>query len=99
DGSVYAQGFSTGGGHYLFVYKNGVALESTLVTSPYTNDGLQIGVDDTANGTDYYELWLKLYGGGFVNADVYAFFDGHVVGGPKGDAGVAGGRGRGGPRA
>ena len=86
----YSSGPTAGSGMYLLVYKNGALLKRGSTVSAYAVDGVNVDVDDMANGTDYYELFT-IYNAGSAAAISgiadFTYFCGHVTGGPKGDVG------------
>jgi hypothetical protein len=78
---------------YVYVYKNGVALERGLGTSGVATSGTQVSVDDVANGTDFYEVYVTHNAGANITIDgtsAFTFFNGHPVTATQGPPGVAG---------
>ena len=77
----------------LHLYKNGAVVKYGWFVSNTTVAGVAIDLDDIANGTDYYEIYIFVTTGSTATASGSSFetyFCGHVTGGPKGDAGVTG---------
>ena len=75
----FGGGLTAGGTQNLYVYKNGTGIVDQAVVSSAA-DGMTIGWDDVANGTDYYELWMQCAGnGGLAGNTLFTFFSGHVV--------------------
>ena len=68
------------------------SLKYSYTNTGTTFQGIKISVDDTASGTDYYEIYVAQTGTAVVTSGLmFAFFCGHVIGGPKGDTGPSGG--------
>lgn len=95
DAALYfSANLDTGSAGYVavYIYKNGISLVSGQTYPVTAAEGVRVSADDVANGTDYYECWGFAYasvGGGQLSGGG-CLFNGHVTGGPKGDAGTAG---------
>ena len=89
--TVYPSTLTANSSHDVCIYKNGASLVNRRFNSAFTHEGSVITCDDVANGTDYYECWVYITGGGTVDGVLgFTHFSGHIVGGPPGAAGAAG---------
>jgi len=94
-GLFVAAGVAANGPCSAYIFKNGVMLKAAVIYTPVTAAGSQISVDDVANGTDYYAVYINCSAAAPVNVYGYpptTFFSGHVVSaqGAKGDTGATG---------
>ena len=93
--AIYVTSLNSGANVNLHVaiYKNGILLKTASASITYGNQGGLISVDDVANGTDYYEVWV--YAPSPALSSIYAdtafsFFSGHVPSGQQGVQGIQG---------
>jgi len=94
-GLFVAAGATANGSCSAFIFKNGVMLKQGVLYTPTAAAGSQLSVDDVANGTDSYTVYISCSAAAPVNVYGYpptTFFSGHVVSaqGVKGDTGATG---------
>ena len=93
DVCLYCASASAGAMLRASVYKNEVIFKVGTAAGPGTHTFGQVSFDDVASGTDYYEVYLTHNSTGTIpifGDTSFTFFSGHLVGGPKGDAGTPG---------
>jgi hypothetical protein len=82
---------------FLFIYKNGSQFAGLGITPSVNTTSMDIHLEDVANGTDYYELFVQLVGTspainvGLLNTYFYGVVvDARGVAGPAGPVGPTG---------
>jgi hypothetical protein len=96
DAGVFYTSGATGAYSQAAIYKNGVLLRQAVVALPGASSGSQVSVDDSANGTDYYELFVFVSSGSVASLDgatANTWFGGHALVGIQGAVGPQGPQG------
>lgn len=81
-GSAHISGATTGGNAQLHIRKNGSDFKSTIYLVDASGEAFpNLTCNDVANGTDYYELFVRATSGGTntVNANTWSYFQGEQI--------------------
>jgi hypothetical protein len=96
DAGVWFNSGASGPYAIAAIYKNGVSYKQGVVAVANATPGSQISIDDLANGTDYYELFVNVASGGVAVLDGSlnnTWFGGHALVGIQGATGPQGPQG------